>query len=281
MPPGSKLRTDLAKNGRISPKNKGNPAVFFVLRFLNGASFAHWPRSPCPSGFHFLRLRIGETEGVGGDAGHDDGDNGAVEAVRANGGDAVYHVHAADDLTEGRVLSVKVRGILVHDEELAAGRIRVHGSGHGEDAGRVAEIVRETVHREFAADLIAGTAHAVAVRAPALDHEAFDDPVEGQAVVKALIHQGKEVAHGVGGDFRVELRDDLRAVLEFKGYLRVGDVDHNVSPFWILKIESFALAMLQESVLRVASRRDEESGRQMRRSRCYCSHPRQTLALKD
>ena len=43
---------------------------------------------------------------------------------------------------------------------------------------------------ELTADGIAGAAHAGAVGAAALDHEAGDDPVEDQAVIKAGLVPG-------------------------------------------------------------------------------------------
>ena len=75
----------------------------------------------------------------------------------------------------------------------------MHGPGHGQHAGGVLQVVLgKAVAGELAPDVIAGAAHAAAVRAPALDHEARDDPVEDQAVIKALVGQGDEVGHRVG-----------------------------------------------------------------------------------
>ena len=39
----------------------------------------------------------------------------------------------------------------------------------------------------------------------ALDHEAGDDPVEGQAVIKALSYKRDEIVHGIGGHLGIEL----------------------------------------------------------------------------
>ena len=51
------------------------------------------------------------------------------------------------------------------------------------------QIVLEAVVGKLALDAVARAAHAVAVGAAALDHKALDDPVEDQAVIKALVHQ--------------------------------------------------------------------------------------------
>ena len=54
---------------------------------------------------------------------------------------------------------------------------------------RMGQIVLEAVVGKLALDAVARAAHAVAVGAASLDHKALDDPVEDQAVIKALVHQ--------------------------------------------------------------------------------------------
>ena len=104
----------------------------------------------------------------------------------------------------------------MHDEELAAGGIRVHGPGHGDDAAAVLEgVLGKAVVAELAFDLIAGAADADSLRAAALDHEAGDDPVEDEAVVEALIHQVFKVVDRVGSVFGQQFDLDLAAILHF------------------------------------------------------------------
>ena len=96
--------------------------------------------------------------------------------------------------------------LLHHDEELAAGGVGGHGAGHGQHAPVVDQVVLEAVSGELPLDGVAGAAHAGAVGAAALDHEAGDNPVEDQAVVVALLDQADEIVDRVGGHVGVELR---------------------------------------------------------------------------
>ena len=91
------------------------------------------------------------------------------------------------------------------------------------------QVIGEAVLSEFPLDLPAGAAHAAAVRAPALDHEARDDPVEDQAVIKSLLDQVDEVVHGVGRDLGVELRLDNAAIFHFNGDDGIAHWDHILS----------------------------------------------------
>ena len=96
----------------------------------------------------------------------------------------------------------------------------MHGPGHGQHAGGVLQVVLDkAVAGELAPDVIAGAAHAVAVGAAALDHEAGDDPVEDQAVIKALVGQGNKVVHRIGGLLRVQLSRHNPAVFHGNGNL--------------------------------------------------------------
>ena len=72
----------------------------------------------------------------------------------------------------------------MHDEELAAGAVGVHGACHADHAAGVLERIVHAVCSKLALDVPAGAAGAVAQRAAALDHKAGDHAVEGQAVVK-------------------------------------------------------------------------------------------------
>ena len=74
-----------------------------------------------------------------------------------------------------------------------------------------------SVAGEFAPDVVAGSAHAVAVGAAALDHEAGDHPVEDQLVVKAAVGQGDEIVDGVGSLLRIQLAGHDGAVFHGDG----------------------------------------------------------------
>ncbi len=194
-----------------------------------------------------VRLRVLHALGVHGDGLHHLGLLGLVgDHVSGLGDDLVHHVHAVDDHAEGGVLPVQMGGVLMHDEELAAGGVHSLGPGHAENAPGVAQVVGHAVGGEFALDAVAGAAHAGAVGAAALDHEAGDDPVEGQAVVKALVGQGDEVVDGVGGLVGVQLALHDAAVLH-------GDGDNGIRHRYRF------LSFIVLSISRLASRLAEAS----------------------
>ena len=74
----------------------------------------------------------------------------------------------------------------MHDKELASGRVRIHGSCHGENTWCMLQVVFETVLGELTLDAVSRATHTGSVRASALDHKAVDDTVEDQAVIKAF-----------------------------------------------------------------------------------------------
>ena len=153
-----------------------------------------------------LRLRIRDTLGIHGDGLHHLGLFGLVgHHVAGLIGDAVHHVHAVHDAAEGGVLPIQMGGVLVHDEELAAGRVHGLCAGHAEDAAGVAKVVADAVGGELALDAVAGAAHAGAVRAAALDHKAFDDAVEDQSVIVAFLDQADKIVYRIWCDLRIEL----------------------------------------------------------------------------
>src|SRR5690606_23302774 len=78
------------------------------------------------------------------------------------------------------------------DEELGAGRMRVHGAGHGDGANGVADAVVGFVLDRRAGILL----HHARLEAAALDHEIVDHPVEDGVVVMAVTHVLLEVLDG-------------------------------------------------------------------------------------
>ena len=112
--------------------------------------------------------------------------------------DGIHHIHAGSDLAEGGVLAIQMLGILVHDKELGAGRVGGRGTGHGKHATLVLEFILHAVKEEFALDAVAWAAHAGAIRATALDHEAGDHTVEDQTVIVIMFGQIDEIGNALG-----------------------------------------------------------------------------------
>ena len=119
-------------------------------------------------------------------------------------------------------------GILVHDEELAAGGVGRGGTSHAQHAPLVLEVILHTVEEELALDAVAGTAHAGSFGAAALNHEAGDNPVENQAVVIVVIAQVDEIGNALGCFFGVQLALNHTAVFHGNLKSRV----HIIAPSW-------------------------------------------------
>ena len=123
------------------------------------------------------------------------------------------------DLAEDRVLEVQPRGRAHGDEELGAVGARP-GVRHGQEVG----LVEDQLGVRLVLEGVARAAGAGAERAPALDHEAVDDPVEGQAVVVALTAAPGVVAVLLGALGEAdEVRDGLGSVVREQ-------VDRDVAP---------------------------------------------------
>ena len=160
-------------------------------------------------------------EGLHGDLLHALVGLGLVVHAGLGGGDAVDHVHALGDHTEGGILAVQELPVGVHDEELAAGGVHGLGAGHRQHAALVADGVLHAVGGELTLDAVAGAADADALGVAALDHEAGDDPVEDQAVIEALLDEADEIVHADGSQVRIQLCDDLAAVFHLDGNDRI------------------------------------------------------------
>lgn len=167
-----------------------------------------------------IRLRVGLAVGVHGDGGDLLLRLGTVIAVGLDGGDGVHHIHAGGHLAEGGVLTVQMLGVGVHDEELAARRIGGGGTRHAENAPLVLQIVLDAVEKELALDAVAGATHAGAFGTAALNHEAGNDSVEDQTVIKMVAAQVDEVANALGRLVGIQLALDDAAV--FHGDLKCG-----------------------------------------------------------
>ena len=172
---------------------------------------------------------IGELVGLGVDftvGVHGDGSDhlildGAGIAAGLYLGDGVDDLHAGGHLSKGGVLHVQMPGSFMHDDELASGGVGGGGTGHAENAALVLQVVLEAVEEEHALDAVAGAAHAGALGAAALDHEAGDDAMKDQAVVVALVCQGDEVIDTLGRLLGVQLAGDDAAGLHGDGESRI------------------------------------------------------------
>ena len=152
-------------------------------------------------------------DGNGGDNGLGVfGDAAVIVHGSCVGADGIHHFDALGDIAEHRIAAVKECGVLMDDEELGAGAVGVLGAGHGDGASGVAEGVVDAVLGKLALDFCIGAAGAVAQRIAALDHEAFNDAVEGQAVVEAGFGKGDEVCNADGGGTAVQLKGDAAVV---------------------------------------------------------------------
>ena len=119
--------------------------------------------------------------------------SGFARSIGLELGDLIDDIHSLDHLAEDRVLAVEEARVAVHDEELRASRVGVLRAGHRQDAALVVDVV------ELGGDVVARVARSglarralLAVRAAALDHEVAHDPVEGGAVVEALLRELQE-----------------------------------------------------------------------------------------
>ncbi len=95
------------------------------------------------------------------------------------------------------------------DEELRRGRMRLHGTGHGDGVLGVAQAVVRFVLDAWT--LVFLFFHA-RLETAALDHEVADDAVENGVRVVAGVDVLDEVGHGDRGLFGVQLQDDVAVV---------------------------------------------------------------------
>ena len=84
------------------------------------------------------------------------------------------------------------------DEELAVAAVRAARARHAERAAF------KRLIGEFRLDLLAAAAHAVAVRAAGLGHEALDHAVENQAVIVTFTDQLLDARDVLRGEIRAE-----------------------------------------------------------------------------
>ena len=141
--------------------------------------------------------------------------------IRLHGGDGVDNVQPVRDLAEPSILAVEMRRVLVHDKKLAAGRVGTLRARHRQHAARMLERIVHAVCLEFPLDAVAGVAVPLAERTAALEHEAGNDAVEDQAVVKAFFDERNKIVDGIGCDIGIQLGGDHAAVFHGDRYYRI------------------------------------------------------------
>ena len=129
------------------------------------------------------------------------------------GADLIYDVHTGRNVSEAGVVAVKMRTVLVHDEELGACAVGKLASRHGDSTSCVLQLVVHAVTRELALDLLIGASGAVALGVAALDHKIRNDAVEGKSVVEAVTCESNEVLYSDGRGVAVKHNCDGAVVL--------------------------------------------------------------------
>ena len=199
----------IGKTGCINAPLKSESPAFTFVKNVKSRGRA--------GGLFFYRFGVIDAESVDRDLLHDLRGARLVIVVGTDRADLVDFLDTLNDLAEGCVLAVEVRGVLVHDEELAARGIGSHGACHGEHAAAVEQGIVKAVCLELAADAVAGAAGADALGVAALDHKAGDDAVENKPVIEAALYKGDEVVDGVGSDLGIKLSLHDCTVFHFKG----------------------------------------------------------------
>ena len=128
-----------------------------------------------------------------------------VDGVEAGGDAAEDGVAVGGGIGGAEVEEVVVNGV---DEELRGGGVDLGGAGHRDGVLAVLEAVVGLV----ADGLVGGLLDHVRGEAAALDHEAGDDAVADEAVVKAFVDVAEEVGDGDGRGGFVELQGDIAFV---------------------------------------------------------------------
>ena len=166
--------------------------------------------------------------GYAGDHGLVCRENGAI-AIRHRSilTDCIDNFHSGDHTAERRILTIQMGRFLVHDEELRTGAVVRLRARHGQNTALVRNIIGKAVCRKFALNLFLRTAHAVAHRIAALNHETLDDAVKSQTIIEALIHQLHEVCNGDRRGISVQLSSDRAIVLNVD--LNIVRRNHRVS----------------------------------------------------
>src|ERR1700680_5079213 len=126
--------------------------------------------------------------------------------------DLIDHAHPFDHAAEGRILAVEKRRRRETDIKLATARYAVG-----------IDLVALTRHRERAAQMllgradlcrhvVAGAAHAVALRVAALHHETGLYAMKREVVVEAVLRELLEIGDGLGRDRGIEFDHDSAAI---------------------------------------------------------------------
>lgn len=148
----------------------------------------------------------------------------ALDGSGPDRGDAVDHFHphhhaAKDSIAEsfgGIIPMVQERIIDVIDEELAGGTVNLGSARHSDRSPLVLQAIGGFVLDRR----LGGLFLEIGGETAALDHEAFDDPMENGPVVESIIDVGKEIPDGDRRFVGEELDGDVPPA-RFHQHLRV------------------------------------------------------------
>lgn len=132
----------------------------------------------------------------------------AEKVIPANDSVRLLDIQPLCHITKYCVAAVQIAAVLMNDEKLGAGTVVVFGAGHGDSATSVGQLVLHAVGAEFPLDACAAAAGSIPIGVTSLDHEAIDNPVEGQSVVKALLCQENKIFNGLRGCRSIQRKGD-------------------------------------------------------------------------
>ena len=137
--------------------------------------------------------------------------------------------HAFNHFAECCILTVQMRRVFHHDEELRTCTVRIGGACHREDAAGMTQIIFKTVCRKLSLYGISGATHTCSRGVPSLDHEASYNSVENDSVIKALLYKAHKVVYCIGSYIGVELRSHHISVFHLNSNYRIF-LFHRLSP---------------------------------------------------
>lgn len=130
----------------------------------------------------------------------------------------VDNLHSRNDFAESGIIAIEESIVFIANEELAACAVRILGPRHRNHPSFMREIIFDAVTFKFAFDRIIRSARANTIGIAALNHKAFNNPMENQAIVKALVDQIDEISASVRRIFVVQFKLDIAEILDRKNY---------------------------------------------------------------
>ena len=115
--------------------------------------------------------------------------------------DFVYELHAGNNFAPDGVFAIKAGNTVEADEELAVTAIGIIGASHGDCASN------KLLLGELSWQIFAGATHAGTGRIAALSHEAIDDAVEDNAIIKLHADKFFDAFNMLRSKFRIHFND--------------------------------------------------------------------------